>query len=183
MSTIEHKKKFLRSEYWVLSWSASVSTRNKNYPVYSKSATAKQKKEFRNDVTSYVDEELIPQYLGEDRVSENEHLKNIVALAKRGSDLGSSFLHKGQWRIGVAQKLLNLQLKYLWCSGMITSIPPHCPVDGIIISKTNSSGKLNWTEINDIEEYKEAIESIRIKANEKNLELSDWELEEFERRS
>jgi hypothetical protein len=68
-----------------------------------------------------------------------------------GYQLASSFcvrktsLGELGYKYGVAQKLLNLFLKYLWCLGTIAE-PPHCPVDRIIIGKTCYKDK-NWTEI------------------------------------
>jgi hypothetical protein len=39
---------------------------------------------------------------------------------------------KNLFRVGTAQKALNLYLKYLWCLGEIKT-PPHCPFDRGII--------------------------------------------------
>lgn len=38
------------------------------------------------------------------------------------------------FRIGSAQKALNLYRKYLWCLGYIP-FPPHCPFDATIIDQ------------------------------------------------
>ncbi len=48
------------------------------------------------------------------------------------------------FRVGIAQKALNLYLKYLWCLGKITE-PPHCPFDSIIISEIKCN--IKWTEM------------------------------------
>lgn len=85
---------------------------------------------------------------------------------------------KKVYNIGIAQKLLNLQLKYLWCAGFI-GVPPHCPVDRIIISKTYLRDRFNWTQIDGISEYQKAIEAIRSVAQHKSIAV--WELENYDR--
>jgi len=67
-------------------------------------------------------------------------------------------LRDGNYRYGVAEKLLNLALKYYWCLGHIPT-PPHCPVDRIVIEKTHLRGRVNWTEIKDEPQYRGVIEA------------------------
>jgi hypothetical protein len=66
-----------------------------------------------------------------------------------------SFFCRADLNRGIAQKLLNLYLKYLWCVGYIVE-PPHCPIDRIIIGKTSFRDRLNWTEMGEAE-YREVI--------------------------
>ena len=88
-------------------------------------------------------------------------------------------MHNDRFRIGIAQKLINLHLKYLWCSGVIQE-PPHCPIDGIIrdVAKLN----YDWIISDNIEEYKEAIESLNKISQRKHETLAQWELREFRQR-
>jgi len=61
-------------------------------------------------------------------VTEDEHCQNIAnlrdTLDEKHSDSG--VLRNGRFRIGIAQKALNLYLKYLWCLGE-TQTPPPLP--------------------------------------------------------
>ncbi len=85
------------------------------------------------------------------------------------------------YRIGHAQKTLNLVLKYRWCLGLVPE-PPHCPIDRIVLSKTTLANKLNWTEMDRIEEYDEAIRAVRVCAQATGQSIARWELATFERR-
>jgi hypothetical protein len=53
--------------------------------------------------------------------------------------------------------------------------PPHCPVDRIILEKLGDPR--NWTQLDDIKEYQEIIESIRKLAGDKSP--SEWENDEW----
>src|SRR5258706_16124632 len=48
-------------------------------------------------------------------VSEIEHLDNIENISDDLSIMHGAALYSGRYRIGVAQKALNLSLKYWWC--------------------------------------------------------------------
>ena len=115
-------------------------------------------------------------------VTEKAHCQNIVRLADTQTRQfkDSGILRNGRFRIGIAQKALNLYLKYLWCLGDIPT-PPHCPIDRLIIDKLNlswkESGNYNWTKIDDIEKYKTLIQKCRDKAG--NASLAEWELKEW----
>lgn len=52
-------------------------------------------------------------------VAEEHHIKNIVSLSEKLSKEHAGALVNGRFRIGVAQKALNLYLKYLWCLGKV----------------------------------------------------------------
>ena len=68
-----------------------------------------------------------------------------------GGEFGEGILRQPGYKIGVAQRLLNLQLKYLWCIG-IAGEPPNCPVDRVMINKTYLKNQVAWTKIEDIRE-------------------------------
>ena len=167
-------EEFLLSEFWVLSWGASVQRAG----LYRSDADPTHRTNFRTDVIEYATDRLIPLY--KRRVSERKHLKNIEALSGHGSRLGRSLLRKGGYRIGVAQKLLNLQLKYLWCTGMVSE-PPHCPIDRVIINKTKLRNQVSWTQMTSIDEYTEVISAMKEKSDAAGCSLSQWELAVFDR--
>jgi hypothetical protein len=84
-------------------------------------------------------------------------------------------------RIGIAQKFLNLLLKYLWALDLITE-PPHCPVDRVVIDLSSEHIVLNWTEMTTVDEYMSAIAAFKRDAAKCNLSLAHWELLHYTRR-
>jgi hypothetical protein len=170
------KKRFLKDEFWVLSWNASVQRAG----LYKQNSTKENRDTFRREIIAYIKKELLDKY--KTKVTHKTHCKNIEKLSKEGSKLGRKVLVRKKYKIGVAQKLLNLQLKYLWCADEIAE-PPHCPVDRVIINKTDSKGTA-WTKIEIIEEYKKVIKSIEKEMKESGISsLSEWELINFQRPS
>lgn len=172
--TTEQMKKFLEYEFWMLAWAGSV---QRNI-TYKENASESEKTEFRKKMHDILKDKILPQY--KVTLDSDKHVKNIKKIIDEANNFGSSFL-EGSYKFGTAQKLLNLTLKYHWCMGWIEE-PPHCPVDRIIISETHLEGKLNWTDITDLNVYEQAIEAINIKALEKNLSLAEYELQVFSRR-
>jgi hypothetical protein len=110
-------------------------------------------------------------YLG--AVSDGAHVANIVRIADRLTALHSGTLASGRFRLGPAQKALNLLLKLQWCCGWIPT-PPHCPFDAIIIKQLDLDGSVAWTKLDSIQEYGKLVAAARGKAGE--MSLSAWEL-------
>jgi len=114
-------------------------------------------------------------------VGEEEHLKNIQGLARHVNMSCAPFLNGDHLRLGVAQKALNLYLKYLWCVGKIQIPPPHCPFDNSVI---NVIGKLKlptgcerrWTLADKLEHYCDWVSAAKEEAKKKDLSLAEWEL-------
>jgi hypothetical protein len=140
------KRKYIVSELWILAWNASVQRANLyNASVKRTGAPDKRIAGFKTAVIGFIEDKLQPQYL--EKCTEEQHYKNIAALIKFANQKDPGILGKDGYKYGVAQKLLNLVLKYLSCLDIITSTPPHCPVDRIVIDKTKYRGMKNWTEI------------------------------------
>lgn len=172
------KSKFIISELLILAWAASVQRANL-YGKKSKSAQSSVKfTEFREDVINFLRENIIPKYIN--GCTEKQHYKNIESLIVHANKVGREILCQG-YKYGVAQKLLNLALKYYWCLGLISE-PPHCPVDRIVISKTRYNGKINWTQISCKPEYKKVIKEIKAMARKEGLSIPNWELTNYSRR-
>ena len=167
------KQDFLVSECWILSWNASAQRAS----LYSAKAKPKGK-HFRQEVISFITREVLPAYTTP--VPEKTHEANIELIADTGSQIGSHVLGPAGYKIGVVQKLLNLQLKYLWCLGC-SSEPPHCQIDRVMIGKTSLKGAMNWTQIADIATYRQVISALKEAAEPTGLSLACWELESFDR--
>ena len=174
----EKQRNFLVSEFWMLSWNASV----QRVELYNENTSANEKKEFRNRVIDWLSQKLLEQYSSE--ISSGKHEENLEKLMQKGSEFGKDILKddKYPYPLGVAQKLLNLQLKYLWCYN-ITAKPPHCPVDRIIMEKLPLKDRKPWTKIKELPEYQTIIRELEKIAAQNGQSLADWELAEFRRRN
>ncbi len=115
------------------------------------------------------------------KISDNGHIKNIDNFSKEISEKHERILYKKRFRIGIAQKTINIYLKYLWVLNIIKE-PPHCPFDFRIISRLkNIPNKCkNWTKIDNIECYKKLVNSAKEESSKNFLSISEWELKIFE---
>ena len=172
------KEKFLRREFQMLSWNGSV----QNNPTYVKKEVSEnrgvyenKRKKFKEWLCDYCDKELLPMYESQE-VSESVHYQNIKKLKNKAKSYPyNEILLNGKYKIGTAQKFLNLQLKYLWCAGM-SKKPPHCPIDSTILGHVRWTGK-SWTNWTSILEYKAAIGDITVTTNSEGWDnIADWEL-------
>ena len=111
-------------------------------------------------------------------VDDDRHIQNIQSFADSLSEDFSGILQNGRARIGVAQKGVNLFLKYLWSFDKILE-PPHCPIDAFVLRAIRR--RENWTQLDSVETYREIIAACRRVAG--NLSLSQWELELWNRKA
>lgn len=174
---MKEKMEFITSELWILAWGASVQ-RAKLYGEKSNSDSPSQTK-FRDEVITFLTEQIIPQYV--EGCTEEQHYANIDALIAYANTIDPGILGCSGYKYGVAQKLLNLALKYYWCLGLVSE-PHHCPIDRIIISKTRYNGKINWTQITRRHEYEQVIREVKGLAAKKGLSVSQWELKYYSRK-
>ena len=173
------KLQFVTNELWILAWAASVQRAKLYMDKAASDPSSKVANKFREDVIKFLTERIIPQYV--DGCTEEQHYRNIDTLIAYANEVDPGILGEAGYKYGVAQKLLNLALKYHWCLGLVSE-PPHCPIDRIIISKTRHSGKINWTQITKRSEYKEVVEEVKLLAGGKGLSITQWELKYFSRR-
>jgi hypothetical protein len=115
--------------------------------------------------------ELAQQYTT--GMDDDGHIKNIEHLADNLSTEFAQVLKGGRFRIGSAQKALNLYLKYLWCTEQIPT-PPHCPFDNTIIGKLPGCNSINWTTLDSVEDYRRLVVTARTEAG--TAPLARWEL-------
>jgi len=161
-------EKFLRNE--LLTWSIfGALGRSGTYL----NASEQNRKDFRNTLRRELDM-IAGDY--KKSITETQHLLNIEKLAKYLTSQYATILKKGQFRIGIAQKALNLYLKYLWCLGVITE-PPHCPFDATILKRLPQYAGLTWTSIDTIAVYKNIVAAAKAKAGSDSLSV--WELREW----
>jgi hypothetical protein len=106
-------------------------------------------------------------------VTDDQHVANINKLANRFSQRHPAALNDNRFRIGSAQKALNLYLKMLWCFDRIPT-PPHCPFDRIVLSHVPGCKDVNWTQLDSSSEYKRIVQCARSAAD--GVALAEWEL-------
>ena len=159
--------KFLINEF--LTW--SIFGALGRLKTYSDIATDKEKNSFRDSLKKRL-AEVAREYTSP--VTETKHLSNISNLADEMTSNFSGCLRNKRFRIGIAQKALNLYLKYLWCFSIIP-LPPHCPFDSKVLGHLPECADLDWTSIDIISDYMRLVTAARRQAN--GRPLSEWELE------
>ena len=139
--------------------------------VYDPIATATQRFELRGALKAA----LVLQVKSYERpgIDDDKHIAAIEALSDEMTAGRASELQGGRFRIGIAQKALNLYLKYLWCLDLIPT-PPHCPFDRTVIEQLPSTSQTNWTKLDSADEYLELVAAAREAAG--GLSLAEWEL-------
>ena len=147
--------------------------------IYRDDVDNKAKDKLKRDLEDHL-RRLESQY--HDTVTSEEHSLNIDLLARDISRRHAQVLKDGRFRVGVAQKALNIYLKLIWCYGWIPE-PPHCPLDSIVLMASGDT-QTKWTKMCDIEAYRAAIEAIRDHINQEapGKSLSQWELEVWNNR-
>ena len=106
-------------------------------------------------------------------VCDDWHMANIERIARSVSERHAAVLPGGQFRIGSAQKALNLHLKYRWCLGEIP-MPPHCPFDAYVLRAIPGWQTRSWTAIDSIDHYADLVAAAQTVAGERPL--AEWEL-------
>lgn len=170
------QQRFLVEETWILAWAGSVQRTG----LYRIGATEAARGAFRTAAIAWFEDRVLPAY--RQPVDEETHRNHLMMAQREISQLSAatSVLAAG-YRLGHAQKALNLALKYRWCLGIIPE-PPHCPIDRIVLGETALAGSLNWTEIDRIEDYDRAIDAVRSCAVAAGQSIARWELVTFARR-
>lgn len=162
---------FLKVQLFQLTVAATMQ-RNK---VYANSTTEAVRGDFRVALRQQLDL-LTPCY--STCVSDEKHEEYISSLADALSRSHAGVLEKGRFRIGTAQKALNLWLKYLWCSDFLPIEPPHCPFDRIIIQNhlPKTVRHISWTTMDIMSDYELLWKSAGGEAKAKSLTIAQWEL-------
>jgi len=145
--------------------------------IYRASATEPVRNAFRAGLRRGLDE-YAAEYAT--TVPSDAHVRHIATLADRLSRNHTAALVEGRFRIGPAQKALNLHLKYLWAAGWIPE-PPHCPFDAIVIAALPLRSRISWTALDSVAGYQRLVAAAEDLAAP--LSLAEWEMREYEKRS
>lgn len=118
---------------------------------------------------------LSPQY-ETGPVSDPRHTANIEHIVRTTTQRHARVLRDGTFRIGSAQKALNLHLKYRWCRGEIPE-PPHCPFDALILSRIPGWRTRSWTAIDSMNDYLDLVAAAHgVAQSQGRRSLAEWEL-------
>ena len=165
----EHQKAFLADELFSLTLQATL----QRSLTYAERTPDRRKAEFHDRLRL----QLETTSAGYRRsISEDAHCANIEALANELSRDFGDCLNGTRFRIGSAQKALNLHLKYLWCLGEV-ECPPHCPFDNIVIGMLGLRVAPNWTSMDSIDEYRRLVEAAKRISGHRPL--CEWELQAY----
>jgi hypothetical protein len=158
---------------------------------YVENASEETKRYFKTKTSGLIDN-MLSQYK-KGNITDEEHITNIKEVSNYSNHFSEIF-NGGQINFGIAQKMLNLYLKYQWCLGDIAE-PPHFPVDRIIQQKLNEQARLKglpklellpWTQFKDEKHYSKVINHARvigkINLSFEKLTPAKMELELFNRR-
>lgn len=160
MSLKDIQKQFILDQIWILTIQASFQ-RAKVYKGHQNKES--RKLELRKQIEDISKQYIIP-------VSEEQHINNIKSICC-ANDIGLNI------NFGVAQKLLNLYLKYLWTLGFIPCVPPHFPVDRMIQEALKYKSLFNWTALTDVTAYLNFISFAKDEMKKRNLaSLAELEL-------
>lgn len=176
--------KYVRSEAMKLTLWGGLSTR-RGPRIYKESAKRRRRESFNEKLRVLIDEWAMKYK--EAFIDGKKHTANVTELAECITKDHSDILHGNRLRIGIAQKLLNLYLKYLWVFGQMeewkTKLPPHCPFDNKIIGYLRKIDKMipaKWTDISTEHEYEKLISAAKTAcAQEKFNSIAEWELVKY----
>ena len=162
-------RKFLNDHFHAMVLQATM----QRATIYEPGSSERARALFRGGLQCFLDD-VAPSYSA--LVSDETHIERIVALASTLTRDHSPALQEGRFRLGPAQKALNLFLKYQWCSGWI-AMPPHCAFDARIIRTLPSYGAVTWTRLDSVDLYRHLVAAARFRAAD--LPLAEWELREY----
>lgn len=157
------KRTFLNNEIWILTFGAAFQRAN----IYKKNALSEQKGYFKIMTKAFIEDVVLNNYKT-GNVCDEQHIENIKRISEYSANFSELF-EKGKINFGIAQKMLNLYLKYQWSLGTIEE-PPHFPVDRIIQEKLNKEARqaginsvelLPWTQFKDEKHYLKVINCAR----------------------
>jgi len=108
-------------------------------------------------------------------VSDNIHNDNIIKICDEISARHGNVLINSRLKFRTTQKAFNLYLKFLWCLDQNRAVPPHSPVDRIILNHVGLKGA--WTKLEPVDLYMSWINVLKQVAKKGGFNsLQEWEL-------
>ena len=166
MTIGDERRDFIEAELFLLTVGAVTQRGSVYAPGLSEKARRPVHETFRQLLV-----DVSPQY-DSGGITDERHMENIDQIAQTITLRHAAVLRGGRFRIGSAQKALNLYLKYRWCLRQIP-MPPHCPFDTHVL-RAIPAWRTPWTRIESIRQYADLVAAARAVAGEQVL--AEWEL-------
>jgi hypothetical protein len=141
--------------------------------IYSSKASAKDKKKFRDFMASEL-QQFLKNIEKQGSYSDNKHYNAIHNFSNFITNKFSPILFRKRFRIGTAQKFINLYWKVAWILGKTTRQPIHCPFDSVVIKQLPGEITTRFTQCDILDEYRELVEAAREAAG-KHRSIAEWE--------
>jgi hypothetical protein len=164
----QSKDQFVKREIAYLTILASF----QHAKIYAEHASPAERADVRNSLCNEL--ELLADDYVRGPVSDENHVQHIVAFADKMTKRHVRVLHESRFRVGIAQKAVNLYLKYCWCFGRTLNPPPHCPFDRTIIQSLPGCEDINFTQFDDVETYRRLATAAKAEAGSQSM--AEWEL-------
>jgi hypothetical protein len=126
--------------------------------VYANDVDANLKTRFKNEAKKWL-----AQFGESYRINEFTSGKWCDSLDELSRHLEHEFgpyLREGSLKLGIAQKMVSLYLKYRWLLGAAEKKPLFAVLDRGIIRSAEIPNPPNWTQINDRKEYLRAVNAV-----------------------
>lgn len=150
--------------------------------VYRKNQNDNARSSFRKSLQNEL-KTLFEIIISDDSSDDEKHVSKIERFANKVSSNHTSVLKDGRYRIGSAQKLINLYWKFCWLLLPNFPKPIHCPFDSIVIGMLRKEYQgIKWTQFDDLKTYKFLVEGAKEAASEYSS-IADWELTEYNKRN
>jgi hypothetical protein len=146
----------------------------KRAALYKRKAKDKDKKAFRVYLASELPT-LMGSIVRKSNYSNTDHFDKLERFANKVTKRHAHILKGKRFRIGNAQKFLNLYWKIAWLMKTVKRKPIHCPFDSIVIQKLPKEYRVSWTKFDSIEEYKGLVRGATECARGKDR-IAEWEL-------
>lgn len=137
--------------------------------IYNEEVSPSEKDEFKIWLRKCLSEVVLSYH--KKQISSDEHLSCIRELQRKVGLINKNIVLS----FGVTQKLLNLNLKYLWCWGELEYTPPHCPVDSFVLNEIGLRNK-RWSKMDEAG-YQQVLKRLNERAG--HQKIAEWELSFF----
>lgn len=154
----------------------------------------------RNEARKFWKERL--SALGELYIANKEkrpYSEVVISLQKMINDKYADVFTGSGIRLAQCHKSLSVYLKWLWCLGIMKTVPPSCPFDCILIKKAIKTLKSsaekeageynqyikvlnnnkNWSSLNDENDYLTILQALSKVGEIDKSSAAEWELKEW----
>jgi hypothetical protein len=154
--------------------------------IYDGGADVELKREFKKKAKDWLVD--FGERYSRKKATEENWIKEVESLADMLTRKYGEYLNDNRLKIGVAQKMISLYLKYLWLLEDKDKKPLFAVLDRGIMKKAHIKNPPNWTKLNCITEYKRVVLDIECfvksqkpkKTGEKFTDGAEWEAEKWD---